>query len=218
MSDREADQSQPKTALYADKDNDVVLRPHVYDGIQEYDQKLPNWWLFTFYGAVVLFVVAWIGYYQFDMGRTDEQEIEGIVAEIKAKKEAELEDLLKNLDDKSFVTAWATNEVAVANGQETFTTHCVACHGTDLSATMTVAGMPAPIPLPGIPLNDGEWKFGGNPMAVFKMINEGSPPESQGHNGAKMEVWGNKLPAKTIAEVTAYIISRNKEEFAKYGE
>ena len=55
-------------------------------------------------------------------------------------------------------------------------------------------------------------------MAVFKIINEGSPPESTGHNGAKMEVWGKKLPAKTIAEVVAYIISQNKEEFAKYGE
>lgn len=216
MSDHEADQTKPKTALYADKDNEVVLRPHVYDGIQEYDQKLPNWWLFTFYGAVVLFVVMWIGYYQLDIGQTDEEEIEAIVAGIDARKEAELEALLENLDDKAFVTTWATNEVAVANGQQAYTTHCVACHGPDLSATMKVDGMAAPIPLPGIPLNDGEWKFGGNPMAVFKMINEGSPPESKGHNGAKMEVWGDKLPAKTIAELVSYIISENKDEFAKY--
>ena len=226
MSDQEADHAKPKTALYADKDNEVVLRPHVYDGIQEYDQKLPNWWLFTFYAAVVLFVVMWIGYSQLDMGQTDQEEIDGIIAEINQKKEAELEDLLQDLDDQSFVTTWATNEVAVANGKATYTTHCVACHGPDMSATMKVEGMPAPIPLPGIPLNDREWKFGawasyegeGRPMNIFKLINEGSPPESKGHNGAKMEAWGNKLPAKTIAEVVAYIISENKDEFAKYGQ
>jgi cytochrome c oxidase cbb3-type subunit 3 len=216
MSDTDPDTT--KTALYASKENEVVLRPHVYDGIQEYDQKLPNWWLFTFYIMVVWFVAFWILYYQFDLGSSDEAQIEAVVAKINEKKDAELQELLKDLDDKSFVTTWATNEVATANGLDAFSTHCIACHGTDLSATMTVAGMDAPIPLPGLPLNDGEWKFGGNPMAVFKMIKDGSPPESTGHNGAKMEVWGNKLEAKTIAEITAYIISKNEAEFAKFAQ
>ena len=217
MSDQESDQSKPKTALYADKDNEVVLRPHVYDGIQEYDQKLPNWWLFTFYIMIAWFVVWWLSYYQFGLGKSDKQEIEEVVALINAKKSAELEDLLKDLDNKSFVTEWATNEVALASGQEAFTTHCVACHGADMTATLKLEGTP-PIPLPGVSLVDGEWKFGGAPMDVFKMINDGSPPESEGHNGAKMEAWGAKLPAKTIAEMTAYVISFNKEEFSQYAE
>ena len=51
-----------------------------------------------------------------------------------------------------------------------------------------------------------------------KIIKDGSPPESTGHNGAKMEVWGNKLEAKTIAEITAYIISKNEAEFAKFAQ
>ena len=215
MSDSE--EHAPKTALYADKDNEVVLRPHVYDGIQEYDQKLPNWWLFTFYIMIAWFVVWWIGYYQFGFGKSDEQQINEVMALVQDKKDKELEALLTDLDDRSFVVDWSTSEVAVANGQEAFTTHCVACHGADMTATLTIEGS-APIPLPGISLVDGEWKFGGNPMAIFKIINEGSPPESEGHNGAKMEAWGNKLTPKTIAELTAYVISYNKEEFAKFAE
>lgn len=215
MSDSE--EAQPKTALYADDDNKVVLRPHVYDGIQEYDQKLPNWWLFTFYIMIVWFVAWWVAYYQFGFGKSDEQEIAEAMALVQDRKEQELETLLVDLDNRSFVTDWATSDVALANGQDAFTTHCVACHGADLTATLTIPGSD-PIPLPGISLVDGEWKFGGEPMDVFKIINEGSPPESEGHNGAKMEPWGDKLPAKTIAEVTAYVISKNKEEFAKFAE
>ena len=136
MSDSE---EPPKTALYADKDNEVVLRPHVYDGIQEYDQKLPNWWLFTFYIMIVAYVVWWVGYYQLGFGKTDQQEMAEVVALLNAKKSAELEALLADLDDKSFVSDWATNDVAVANGQDAFTTYCVACHGADLTATMTLS-------------------------------------------------------------------------------
>lgn len=48
-----------KRGSYAREKGEVVLREHEFDGIQEYDQKLPNWWLFTFYIAIVWFLVHW---------------------------------------------------------------------------------------------------------------------------------------------------------------
>ena len=62
---------------------------------------------------IVWFVAFWIAYYQFDFGSSDQEQIDAVMAEIDEKKAAELEELLKDIDDQSFVTSWAANEVAV---------------------------------------------------------------------------------------------------------
>jgi cytochrome c oxidase cbb3-type subunit 3 len=202
---------EPKRGHFAKEKGEIVLREHEYDGIQEYDQKLPNWWLFTFYGAIVWFVGLWVVYYHTDLIRSPQQRVtDGIVA-VQQAKEKELEKTLASLDDATLVHEWATKPEVVAAGEATFLTNCTACHGADLSATMTVGANK--IPLPGLPLTDHEWKFGGKPMQIFKLVNEGSPPESTGHNGAKMQAWGQTLSPKQIAEVVAYVISKVPDDF-----
>lgn len=202
---------EPKRGHFAKEKGEVILREHEYDGIQEYDQKLPNWWLFTFYGAIVWFVALWSLYYHTDFLKNDQQIIREKIAAIQAAKMVELEKTLATLDDSKLVHQWATDTALVSAGEAIYLTNCSACHAADLSGTMTVGANK--IPLPGLPLNDREWKFGGKPMEIFKLINEGSPPESTGHNGAKMQVWGQTLNPKQIAEVTAYLIAKLPEDF-----
>lgn len=209
-----SDEPEIRRAQYAQKDGEVVLRDHEYDGIQEYDQTLPNWWLFIFFGALLFFFGYWIAYYQLGWSKTDAQKIEAAMAVIADAKAKALEEMLAKLTDEALVDEWSTDPAIVANGEMTYMANCIACHGQDLAAKIDIGGGQS-VNLPGLSLTDGQWKYGSKPMDIFKLINEGTPADSPGHNGAKMEAWGQKMPPLQIAEMTAFIISRNQAEFSK---
>ena len=59
-----------------------VLREHVFDGIEEFDQKLPNWWLFTFYIAIAFYVGYWVIYYSSDALKSPAEVINSQMAAI----------------------------------------------------------------------------------------------------------------------------------------
>lgn len=210
MSD-ETPQEEVRRGDFARERGEVILREHEYDGIQEFDQKLPNWWLFTFYFAIVWFVVYWALYYHTGTYKTDQQKIIEQLTALEEQKSAALAEALESITDEALINEWASDGAIVASGEAIYTTNCIACHAADLSATMLVGDQK--IPLPGMALNDGEWKYGGKPLDLFKIINEGTPPESPGHNGAKMQPWGQMLSPKQIAEVTAFLISKNPDDF-----
>src|SRR5687767_7460453 len=85
------------------------IRPHVFDGIQEYDKKLPNWWLNTLY-LTILFWVGYWGYYEwFGIGRSGEQVVTAAMAKIESERlsAAKLDDasLWKMSQNLTFVNA-----------------------------------------------------------------------------------------------------------------
>ncbi len=178
--------------------DEPILREHVFDGITEYDQKLPNWWLFTFYGAIAFFIVFWILYYQTSLLKSDTEQLSEEIARIDAIKAQELESLLSDMDD-DVLWKMSQNSQVVAAGKATYNGICHTCHGADLSAKLNG------VALPGLPLNDAEWKYGGRPMEVFKIITEGSPDKTKG-----MQAWKTVLGPKKIAEVVAYVMSYHK--------
>jgi cytochrome c oxidase cbb3-type subunit 3 len=202
---------EPKRANFAKEEGEIVLREHEYDGIQEYDQKLPNWWLFTFYGGVAWLVIYWVLYYNIGFLKSDHDLVTEKITALHKAQLAELEKTLATLDDSALVYQWAKNPELVAAGEVTYLNLCSSCHAADLSATLEVSGQR--IPLPGLALNDGQWKFGRRPMDIFKIINDGSPEDSDGYNGAKMQPWSQMLTPKQVAEVTAYIVSMVPGDF-----
>ncbi|MCX6876189.1 MAG: c-type cytochrome [Verrucomicrobia bacterium] len=202
----------PKRGHFAQEKGEIILREHEFDGIQEFDQKLPNWWLFTFYAAIAWFVGYWFLYYGIAALQSPQQVVQEQILAVQAAQLKELNKTLATLDDSKLVHEWAANPTAVAAGQTTFSKNCIPCHGVDLSATQD-DGTGRKSVLPGLPLTDHQWKFTNKPMGLFNLINKGSPPESTGNNGAKMEAWGQKLTPVEIAQVLSYIISKVPEDF-----
>ncbi|MFC4993270.1 cbb3-type cytochrome c oxidase N-terminal domain-containing protein [Rubritalea tangerina] len=197
-----------KRADYAREKGEIVLREHEYDGIQEYDQKLPNWWLFTLWGAIAAFFIYYTLYYTLDLLPSSTQVMDQRVAKIEEQRAQALKALLDNMDDSSLVNDWATDTAVVSAGEGIYTSMCAACHGADLAANGGTTGRA---------LNDGEWHYGAKPMDVFKIINEGTPEGSNGYNGLKMVAWGKSgLSAEQVAQVTAYLISLNPDDFKEY--
>jgi cytochrome c oxidase cbb3-type subunit 3 len=170
----------------SDNPDGIELRPHTYDGIQEFDQRLPNWWLFTLYGAMVFSAAYWAYYHWTDHMKPGFVRVENQIAEIQkaalasgaAPTDLQLWQLSQNPD-------------AVAAGKENYTTNCVACHGADLKGGI------------GFNLADNEWIHGGTPVEIYNTLVAGVTEKG-------MPAWGAILGPSRIADVVAYLISENK--------
>lgn len=168
------------------------VRPHVYDGITEYDKRLPNWWLYTLYITIVFWIGYWSYYEWFRAGPSEEQAVRTAMANIEAQKLT-----AAKLDDES-LWKMSRNATFVDAGKAIFTTNCVACH---LATLRGKSESPAAI---GPDLTDTTWIHGGKPTEIYDLITKGVLTKG-------MPTWGPVLGPKKISEVAAYILSKHTE-------
>lgn len=156
---------------------------HEVDGIQEYDNRLPRWWVWILFGTVAFAVVYWFHYHVFESGTS-----------VKATFEQEMGEFKKAQAEKAAavtpeaLTALSKDTAKVAEGKEIFTANCVACHGQSGGGTV------------GPNLTDEYWLHGGQPDKIFKTISNGVP-------NTAMLAWGSQLGAQKVQSVTAYVLT-----------
>ena len=170
----------------AEPTGDDALRPHSYDGIQEYDKRLPRWWLMTFYGAMVFAVFYWAYYQAYKIGQSPQVALREEMAE-NARKAAEKAGII---DDGS-LWRMSRDPVVVAAGKATFESTCASCHKPDLTGLI------------GPNLVDHDWIHGGHPMDALKTVTEGVLAKG-------MPQWGPLLGEQKITEVVAFIFSHHQ--------
>lgn len=168
------------------------IRPHVFDGIAEYDKRLPNWWLYTLYLTIAFSIGYWSYYEWLAVGPTTEQEITVAMAKIEAEKL-----VAAKIDD---ATLWkmSQTDAFIAAGKATYDASCAACHLPSLR------GKGESVAAIGPDLTDTTWLHGGKPTEIHGLITQGVLTKG-------MPAWGPVLGAKKITEVTAYILSKHQE-------
>jgi len=167
----------------------VRLLDHEYDGIQEYDQRLPNWWLITLYGAIAFSVVYWFFYFQSNVGTSDIEQLQARMAAIEA---ANLEATLAMLDNDN-LWKMSENDQFVTAGRETYQSICYTCHGPNLEGGI------------GFNLVDNEWIHGSQPVDIYNTVDKGIA-------GTGMQAWGPTIGPKKVAEVVAFVLSHHSPE------
>ena len=152
-----------------------VLLPHSADGIQEYDNPMPAWWLGIFYFTIA-FTIVFIPYL-WGTGWTQEAQYE---AEMAAAAETYRQ------PDKAVAAAGAEISGDAEAGKATFTSMCVACHGADAKGGI------------GPDLTDAEWIHGGQLAEIQETIDVGVPAKG-------MLAWGPVIGDQKVADVAAYV-------------
>lgn len=133
-----------------DKRRDQVLgHSDEADGIEEYDNPLPDWWLGMFW-LTIIFAFGYTLHYHVIAHRSPQKELAAEIAAAKVKWPA-------GAAGAAFVP---THEMA-EKGEEVFKTNCVACHGEHLEGKI------------GPNLKDDVWIHGGKPDEIVHTITNG---------------------------------------------
>lgn len=169
-------------------DADAPLKGHSFDGIEEYDKKLPNWWLWTLYGAIAFSFFYWFYFHWVGNPETTAQRLE---RQLSAIALAAASSGGAELDDAA-LWKMSRDEKIIAAGRKTFLTQCVSCHGVDLKGGI------------GVNLTDKDWVHGGKPTEVARTITKGVLDKG-------MPEWGKVLGKMRVAQVTAFVLSHHAE-------
>lgn len=153
-----------------DDKNKVNTTGHEWDGIEEYNNPLPRWWVWIFYATIIWGIGYSIAYPAWPLVKSATPGLLGfstreVVASDIAKFEAmnnEVEAQLASADLTTLADNPDVYNYAIQSGRATFATYCSQCHGSGASGAK---GYPN--------LLDNDWLWGGDIEEIAYTIRHG---------------------------------------------
>ncbi len=159
------------------------VRGHSFDGIEEYDNPLPRWWLGIFFVTIV-FAIAYVPYAHLMEGNSLQDEWAQDMEAAKALAAKQRIDW-NNEELKTYCTSGDTWKAGAASN---YTTKCVACHRADGGGGV------------GPAFTDDSFLHGGTYKDIAETITVGVPAKG-------MIAWKAQLKKEEIQDLTCLVVS-----------
>ena len=194
---------------------------HSWDGIAEFNNPLPRWWLWIFYACIVWSVGYWIVYPSWPLvqsylpGVLHQSDRRDLAASIAAAKERQGVYLSKiaATDVGDIEGDKELFDFAVAGGRSAFGLNCSQCHGSGAAGAV---GYPN--------LVDDDWLWGGTIEDIYQTIRFGirSGNDEARSNDMPAFLSDEILTKEQINDVAEYVLSLSNSgsdaEAAKRGK
>ena len=161
------------------------VRDHAFDGIQEYDNKLPNWWLWILYGSIVFALAYWLVLHTIGAGDLPR---EALRKDMVAAAEVQLARAAAGGVTTETLQLMSTIPAKMEEGRVLFEQYCAVCHLNDGTGSV------------GPNLTDDYWIHGPTAMDHHAVVTNGVTAKG-------MAAWGNQLGPTRVELVTAYLLT-----------
>jgi len=183
---------------------------HEWDGIKEYNNPLPRWWVWVFYATIVwgiwytIAYPAWPGIKEATSGYLGWSTRENVAQEIARAEDAnaEINERLAEVELASIDETPELRTYAASAGNAVFMTWCAQCHG---SGAAGAKGYPN--------LQDDAWLWGGTMEDIRYTIAHGIRNEQDPDaRYSEMPAFGDILEQEQLEQVVNYVMQLSGQE------
>ena len=185
---------------------------HSWDGIEEWNNPMPRWWVWTFYATVawgILYTIAYPAWPLIEratpglLGQNTRADVAADIAAVN-ERNASLNESLASVELASLTDNADLHGYAVNMGASVFLNNCSQCHGAG-AAGVQASGYPN--------LLDDAWLWGGTIDDIAYTVSHGIRNEqSLDSRWSEMPAFGDILEEDQITSVVHYVRSISNQE------
>jgi cytochrome c oxidase cbb3-type subunit 3 len=188
-----------------DEHSGVETTGHEWDGIKELNNPLPRWWLWIFYGCIVVAIVYWVlmpawpglrGYTPGILNQSDRADVVEQLQSLQAQR-GRGEAMLATASLQQIEADPDLQAHALSVGQSVFGDNCATCHGAGGGGTR---GYPN--------LRDDVWLWGGSLDEIQHTLRVGVRSPHPETRTSQMPAFGREkmLDAAQVSDLTEYVV------------